>query len=151
MTDQAQKYDGEKPQIALVPPEFIIGCAHAFTYGIKKYSAFNYLKGDGLKIMRLISSLQRHLLAFTAGQDIDEESGLPHLYNASACMAMITATLREHPNNDDRYKYSSFSLFPHLDDIGESFSKLLENTSEEEKSKLLQSNEGKGNNHENQE
>lgn len=88
----AKKYDGGKPDVSLVCPEFILGTADILTFGAQKYGKRNYLesKGDQDYYDRLYAALQRHLLAYAAGELLDEESGKPHLFHAAANLAMLT-------------------------------------------------------------
>lgn len=103
MSIGAYKLDEDKPRISLLTPEFILGAARAMTYGATKYDAQNWRSGNGLHLMRLFDSLQRHLLAWQGGEDVDPESGLSHLDHAAANLNMIMWTSIHLPNNDDRY------------------------------------------------
>lgn len=89
--NKAKKYDSEKPAIDLVCADYILGTADVLTFGAKKYGKKNYLegKGDPDYINRLYSAIQRHLLAFQKGELLDAESGKPHLFHASAGLAML--------------------------------------------------------------
>lgn len=71
------KFDSAKPRVALVPPSTIIGIAEVLTYGAKKYKPDNWRKTPNVE--SYISALQRHLLAWQAGEEYDAESGLHHL------------------------------------------------------------------------
>ena len=88
----AKKFDQDKPDVSLVCPEFILGTADILTFGARKYGKRNYLesKGDQDYYDRLYAALQRHLLAYAAGELLDEESGKPHLFHAAANLAMLT-------------------------------------------------------------
>lgn len=88
---KAKKFDSEKPAVDLVCPSYILGTADVLTFGAKKYGRKNYLegKGDAEYVARLYSAIQRHLLAFQMGELLDEESGKPHLFHASAGLAML--------------------------------------------------------------
>ena len=78
-----------KPDPTLVCPEMIIGTARALTYGCQKYSRNNFLKGEGMPLEVVLASLQRHLLAYQAGENTDQESGLAHLDHAGANLSML--------------------------------------------------------------
>lgn len=88
----AKKYDGGKPDVSLVCPEFILGTADILTFGAQKYGKRNYLesKGDPDYYERLYAALQRHLLAYASGEALDPESKKPHLFHAAANLAMLT-------------------------------------------------------------
>ena len=83
-----------KPDPTLVCPEMILGAARALTYGCQKYSRNNFLKGDGMPLEVVLASMQRHLLAYQAGEDHDEESGLAHLDHVGANLSMLNALIQ---------------------------------------------------------
>jgi hypothetical protein len=95
------KYDAGKPPVDLVPEEYVLAAARAFAYGAAKYSRHNWR--GGMKLSRLYSSLQRHLLAWNDGEDIDPESNLSHLDHAAASLAMLLAMAKMRPDLDDRW------------------------------------------------
>lgn len=103
-TDQAAtgvKFDGGKPPVDLVPAEFVLSAARAFAYGAVKYSRHNWR--GGMKYSRLFSSLQRHLLAWNEGEELDPESGLSHLDHAAASLAMLVSMVKHRTDLDDRH------------------------------------------------
>ena len=78
-----------KPRVDLVAPSAMISIARVAEYGVRKYALRNWELG--MEYSRIYSSMQRHLLAWWQGEDIDggpEGSGLPHLdhiiWNAQA-------------------------------------------------------------------
>jgi hypothetical protein len=75
------KNDADKPMIALVEPDFIIGIAHVATHGYKKYGLDNWKRN--LERVRILSALERHILAYAKGERFDKDSGLSHLYHAA--------------------------------------------------------------------
>lgn len=92
------KHDKGKPRVDLVPPGAILEVAEVLTDGIEEYGAHNW-KG-GIAYSRLYSAIQRHLLAFWKGDDIDKSG---HRALAHACTDIMM--LMEMPENwDDRYK-----------------------------------------------
>jgi hypothetical protein len=101
------KFDAGKPMMSLISSKFLVGLAKALTYGAKKYAkdgksgAHNWRKG--LSISRTYDALQRHLVAWNDGENIDEDSGLPHLYLAACELMFITETMETKPHLDDRY------------------------------------------------
>ena len=99
------KYDSNKPRITLVPSEAIIAAARAMTYGAKKYNDDNFK--SGLAHRRVLDAAFRHLLAYSAGEDIDAESGLNHIDSALASLCMLAYLQVHKPELDDRYKGGS--------------------------------------------
>lgn len=87
----ARKVDGlDKVDLTLVPGEAINAIAQAFEFGARKHGRDNYKKKPYLDQHVLKSAALGHILADLAGEELDEESGLPHLYLAGAqiCIAL---------------------------------------------------------------
>ena len=73
------KKQGEKTEFTHFPIEVILEALGEVTsYGAKKYSPDNY-KNE--KIESYINSFFRHFIAWKKGQELDPESGLPHLHH----------------------------------------------------------------------
>lgn len=105
--EEAKKFDEEKVRMDLLPPLALKEIAKVFTFGTKKYNAWNWAKG--LDQSRLFGALQRHLNAWQLGEELDLESGESHLAHAGCCMLMLmeTAVLREDlDNRPTHYKKS---------------------------------------------
>lgn len=67
-------------------------------YGASKYGHNNYVKGYPWHLS--YAALQRHLMQFWSGADIDEESGQPHLAHAAwHCLALLSFLM--HGNGTD--------------------------------------------------
>jgi len=106
--EKAIKKDQDKAPIHLVPSQCIIGVAKVMGYGKDKYDEYNYRKGEGLDYMRLYDAAQRHMLAWSLGEDIDPESGLPHLDHAAASIMMLHDLQSRGGKNDNRPKLPNF-------------------------------------------
>ena len=100
--DKGSKFDSGKAPIHMIPEEAILGTSQVFAFGAKKYKRFNYRKG--IEFTRLQDSLMRHMLAFSKGENTDEESGLSHLYHAAANISMLIYMNENKPEMDDRDK-----------------------------------------------
>lgn len=72
------KFDGGKLKWELLPLEAVEKIVEVLTYGAKKYAPNNW-KGLEEPIERYMGALLRHLSAWRQGQEVDEESGLPHV------------------------------------------------------------------------
>lgn len=96
------KHDAGKIQLGLISTRFLRGLGQVLTFGAKKYAAHNWRKG--MVTSRYYDALQRHLLAWNDGEDLDPESQLPHLYHAACCLMFLAETLEIRPDLDDRYK-----------------------------------------------
>jgi hypothetical protein len=96
------RYDEGKARVDLIAPNCLLGIATVLEYGAKKYAENNWRKG--MKWGRVIGSLLRHTYQFMAGEDVDSETGLPHVDHI-ACNAMFLCEYyRVHKALDDRYK-----------------------------------------------
>jgi len=101
---EAIKNDSKKPSMALVPSKAIYGIASVFTYGERKYHAYNYKSGNGLDWDRPFSATQRHLIEWNGGRNIDAESGLPTLFHAGASLMMLIDLVESKIGKDTRFK-----------------------------------------------
>lgn len=117
--EKAIKKDQDKAPIHLVPSQCIIGVAKVMGFGQDKYDEYNYRKGEGLDYMRLYDAAQRHMLAWSLGEDIDPESGLPHLDHAAASIMMLSDLQSRGGKNDNRPKLPNF-FYNDMKDSGRS-------------------------------
>ena len=96
---QAQLFDA--------PPEALLELAKVYGHGAEKYSHHNYRKGYNWSLS--YNALFRHLLASINGEDIDPESGLPHMaHSIWHCLTLTQFLLdkeagRHPPELDDRW------------------------------------------------
>lgn len=95
---EGTKYDDDKIPLDLLSPYFLSGTAEVLKFGAAKYAPYNWAKG--IKYSRVFSAMQRHLWAFWAGEDLDEDTGLPHLWHAGCCLMFLT----HYEAADDLYK-----------------------------------------------
>ena len=94
---------GVKPErMSLIPVEALEIMGRLYGFGAEKYAAHNWRKG--YEWSKSYDSLQRHAGAFWRGEDIDEETGLPHLAGAAFHCFTLMVFMQEHPEFDDRYK-----------------------------------------------
>lgn len=78
----------KKLPVHLFPQTAIVAGSMAFLEGAAKYGKYNY-RIAGVRASIYIDALERHLFAWTNGEDIDPESGLPHLWKMLACIAVL--------------------------------------------------------------
>lgn len=96
------KYDYGKPQMELLDPSFTEGVAEVLTFGAKKYASENWR--NGIEFKRIIGAMHRHLAAIQRGEDIDPESGLPHVYHIGCNVQFLGWMMKNRPDLDDRWK-----------------------------------------------
>lgn len=99
--EPANKFDGgSKNRYDLVPPRAFDEVVEIYTYGSKKYTDHNWLKG--MSWSRIFGALMRHCWAFWRGEDVDPESGKPHMAHAAWCCLALLEFSRVHRKFDDR-------------------------------------------------
>jgi hypothetical protein len=96
------KHDQEKARMDLLSSKWLVGVSRVLTFGAAKYQAHNWRNGIGYS--RLIGAAFRHLTAFNDGEDLDPESGLPHLWHLSCCIMFLSEMTEIHPELDDRWR-----------------------------------------------
>lgn len=96
------KFDADKPRMDLLPPHALREVARVLVCGAAKYGDHNWR--EGIAFSRVYAAAQRHLNAYWDGEDLDSESGLPHLAHATCCLLFLLTYTKEHPELDDRYK-----------------------------------------------
>lgn len=101
-TTEGTKKDTGKEPISYIPSEFILGIANVFAFGAKKYSANNFRLG--MAHSRVLDAASRHILAILKGEEIDPESGLPHIYHAGCSLAMYDYMRLHHPEKCDIFE-----------------------------------------------
>ena len=85
---------------SLIPPEAIRALAEGFTYGTQKYDDHNWRKGTKWSVY--YDALQRHLLAWSEGEENASDSHLSHLGHALCCLAILVTYSKKNIGIDDR-------------------------------------------------
>lgn len=101
--DAGLKYDYGKAPLSLLPGQALEMIAEVFGFGAQKYARYNWT--NGFHWSRLIDSSYRHLNAFNAGKDLDDESKLSHLAHLGCCVLMLLEHQARGLGVDDRYKW----------------------------------------------
>lgn len=96
------KDDAGKPPLGLIPRSAQLREARILAYGEAKYGRHNWRKG--MRWSRLGDAAMRHLLAWMDGEDIDPESGEPHLAHLRCCTGFLIEYAEHGLGTDDRYK-----------------------------------------------
>lgn len=96
------RYNAGKPAMDLVPLVALEDCAAVFDYGRKKYAEWNWAKGMDWSVP--YACALRHLSAWHRGEDLDPESGLPHLGHVMCNLVMLSTYAKTYPEGDNRPK-----------------------------------------------
>ena len=99
---KAVKFDVGKLRFDLIPPDAMRAVADIFTYGTRKYDDRNWEKGD-LKWGQLKGAHDRHMNSFWSGEDLDPESGKPHIAHATWNDIALLAYYLRGCGIDDRF------------------------------------------------
>jgi hypothetical protein len=98
----AVRHDQGKPMPELLSPVAMMGIARVLEFGARKYAANNWRKG--MSWSRCVASLLRHTFKFMAGEDVDKESGLPHVDHMACNVMFLQEYFRTKKDLDDRFK-----------------------------------------------
>ena len=94
------RFNGGKADLSLIPLTTLEDEARVWMYGKEKYAAWNWAKGMPWSVP--LACALRHISAFQAGEDVDAESGQPHLAHAMCNLRMLTLYAKTYPEGDDR-------------------------------------------------
>lgn len=91
-----------KPRLSLllVGRETLEGESRVWEAGAKKYGEGNWLNGGPW--MEGLDSLTRHVVAFVNGEDIDPESGRPHVDHIITSAKIVSNNYYNSKDLDDR-------------------------------------------------
>lgn len=99
---KALKHDENKLPWDLLPVTATEGMLRVLQFGANKYAAHNWRKG--FNWTRLVAASFRHLAAIARGEDIDDESGLPHVDHLACCVAFLSEHQKLKLGKDNRFK-----------------------------------------------
>ena len=88
----------------LIPVEALAALARHYGIGARKYSDHNWR--NGYEWSKSYAALQRHATQFWGGEDIDEETGSPHMAAVAFHALALLVFMDEHREYDDRYQPS---------------------------------------------
>src|SRR6185295_6841615 len=89
---KAMRFNKGKPEWSLVDFQAFIPMVRVLEFGAQKYARDNWK--NGLDMDQILDSMLRHIFAIIDGQDIDPESGLPHIGHIQ-CNTMFYAHFRK--------------------------------------------------------
>ena len=99
-TNEGRKFDADKPRYDLIPPELDEAVAKILAFGAKKYGDRNW--ENGFNWGRASAALQRHMNAWSRGEDKDPETGMSHLWHAACNITFLIAFEARNVGIDDR-------------------------------------------------
>lgn len=91
---------GNLDRYDLIPTEPLRLLAHHYGVGALKYDDDNWRRGYDWGLS--YAALQRHLNLFWAGEDVDEETGTPHVISAAWHCFTLSQFMTDHPKFDTR-------------------------------------------------
>lgn len=94
------RYNTGKADYSLIPLSTLEDEARVWMYGQQKYAAWNWAKGMAWSVP--LACALRHLSAWQKGEELDPESGLPHLAHVMCNIRMLTLYAKTYPEGDDR-------------------------------------------------
>jgi hypothetical protein len=98
--EPGKKFDSGKPRYDLLPPDVLAEVVKIMTDGAEKYGERNW--EAGMSWSRPFAAAMRHLWAFWDRQNIDPESGSPHLAHAIVNLIFLMAYQGRDIGTDDR-------------------------------------------------
>lgn len=118
-----QLFGDQKAPLHLVPATLQLAASVAFAEGAAKYGAFNW-RVAGVQASTYKAAALRHIERWYNGEDADPETGVPHLFNAIACLGILVDAQAAGKLNDDRPPKIDISRF--LDEAAEAAVKVRE-------------------------
>lgn len=95
------RYNGGKNRLDLVPMKWMEGLGSVVTFGANKYRPNGWR--DGMPWNNTLGSALRHIAAWQNGEELDSDSGLPHLLHAATNLMFIYTYQQEGIGEDDRF------------------------------------------------
>lgn len=96
----ADRFNDGKTQWSLLDLDTIEGLVKVLEFGTVKYLANNWKKG--LSFTSICDSLDRHKQAFLNGENLDKESGLPHVDHMQCNTMFLAYMFKFKPDMDNR-------------------------------------------------
>lgn len=123
-TNPKDIFGSSKIDTGLVPDSAIIAEALAFSEGALKYGRYNW-RIAGVRASVYNAALRRHLSKWWNGEDVDPDTGVPHLASIRACCAILLDASLVGKLTDDRPPKANMTsqidyangVFLHLKDV----------------------------------
>ena len=95
VNNRSLRHNSGKPDYSLIPMAALAEVAKVLEYGASKYERGNWLKPTSWEVS--FACLQRHMSAWQAGEDNDDESGRSHIAHAACNLLQMLHMLENHP------------------------------------------------------
>lgn len=100
--NKGRKNDQNKLRYDLIPPQALEEIVKVYTMGAQKYEARNW--ENGIAWSRIYSAMMRHLQAWFAGEDLDQDNGQHHISSVGWGALALLHYAKFNPEFDDRPK-----------------------------------------------
>lgn len=97
---KAARHNTGKPKLSFTLLGSIAGEAAVWEFGARKYARGNWL--NGVAYTEAADSLLRHIHEFLSREDMDVESGLPHVDHIVCCAKILSHSYHRRKDLDDR-------------------------------------------------
>jgi hypothetical protein len=97
----AKKTDTGKRRFHLLPVQPLYDAIDVLEFGAARYGDFNWQKG--FEYTGIYNAAQRHLHAWLDGEDLADDSKLPHLAHAMVNLMFLLVFRYTHPELDNRF------------------------------------------------
>lgn len=92
----------KKPQMSLIDPQLITELSEVLMRGNERHGYQNWMYMHNASHSEVIDAVLRHVMAYSAGEDIDPDSGHNHLVHAIARLMILNWYRNNAVGNDDR-------------------------------------------------
>jgi hypothetical protein len=90
-----------KAPLSCLPMNVVAEMGTAMLEGASKYGRHNF-RAVGVRSSVYFDAVQRHLISWWEGEDIDPDSGMPHIVKALSCLAVLRDAQHQGLCTDDR-------------------------------------------------
>ena len=97
----AKHFSEGKSGVDQIPPQVLLELGRVYAMGEQKYGRDNWRQGTAWH--EFYGSALRHILRWQSGEDLDDESGLPHLSHAIWNLVALQHFQMNGIGTDDRY------------------------------------------------
>jgi len=100
-TNPKDAIGSKKLPLHLVPSTLVAYASLGFLEGALKYGKYNW-RVAGVRASIYLDALKRHVEAWQNGEEVEPETGVPHLSSALACLGILVDAKENDKLVDDR-------------------------------------------------